>query len=255
MKSSLPFNASVEVTTNAGTLIGKKSNELTAQFDTEAKISAATKKSNEEPRIVDSSYIPEEQRVPGETRYLVTTWYMNGLVSGATTQKYTLSFEDEKNDEYKGFVIGQTDGDKKGSSEGVKSKFAGNLNNGEPMTTVGKTEFTVVEVAYPFSQFEKNKVYTLKNKVTYTLTELDPQVDLAGGSQDKKLITTAASEASVEWSYADPTFDRPVGDVSLYVYGTTPSSGSGMTTTSPSGGVVGSDLTSVGDPGKSPFNG
>ena len=255
MKTSLPFNASVEVTTNAGTLIGKKSNELTAQFDTEAKISTATKKSNEEPRIVDSSYIPEEQRVPGETRYLVTTWYMNGLVSGATTQKYTLSFEDEKNDEYKGFVIGQTDGDRKGSSEGVKSKFAGNLNNGEPMTTVGKTEFTVVEVAYPFSQFEKNKVYTLKNKVTYTLTELDPQVDLAGGSQDKKLVTTAASEASVEWSYADPTFDHPVGDVSLYVYGTTPSYGSGMTTTSPSGVVVDSDLTSVGDPGKSPFNG
>lgn len=255
MKTSLPFDASVEVTTNAGTLIGKKSNELTAQFDTEAKIAAAKKKSSEEPRIVESSYIPEAQRVPGESHYLVAKWYMNAATSRATTQQYTVSFVDEKNDEYKGFIIGQTDGDAQGSAQGIKSSLAGNLNNGQPLASVGETKFTVVEVAYPFSQFKKNTVYTLKNKVTYSFTELDPRVEQAG-AVDEQLTTTASSEASVEWSYANPTFDHPVGDVSLYVYGTMPNaSGSGMKTTAPSGSVVDSDLVSVDKSGASPFDG
>ncbi|MDO4436480.1 MAG: BspA family leucine-rich repeat surface protein [Coriobacteriaceae bacterium] len=244
MKTSAPFDPSIEVTTNAGNLIGKKSNELTAQFDTRAKITGATKKASEEPRIVDSSYIPADQRIKGEERYLVVTWYMNGYVPHGVNQKYTLSLIDKKNDDYKGFIIGKSTGD------GVESSLTQKLNDGKLMAGVGNTEFTTVEVAYPMSQFKKEQTYTLKNKVTYTLTEADPEV--AG---DKQEVTTKEATASVEWKYSDPEFDPVDGDVELYAYGTHPLTGDAMDTLTPSGQSVGSDLASVWDPGCSPFNG
>ena len=88
MEESAPFDAYIEVITHRGNTIALRSNSLTAQFDTEAKVTSVAKRVYERAEIVPASRIPENQRIPGEEKYVLVRWYMWGVTEANT--EYTL---------------------------------------------------------------------------------------------------------------------------------------------------------------------
>ena len=176
MAESAPFNATIEVVTHAGNLIGLKSNDITARFDTHAEIQSATKRQSGAVRRVPASEIPANQRIPDEEEYVIVSWYMNAYVPQSITTEYDLTLRDTvgtvlvegKESNIKGFLIDETGEDDTGASYKDEEVF-----NGYSYDT---SKYTYVEVAYPFSAFEKETDYTFQNSVEYTLTEKDPDV-------------------------------------------------------------------------------
>ena len=242
-KVSDPFQAVIRVVTNKGNVIGKRSSELTALFNTHAEIDSATKRLYGSVGFVGPGSIPVNQRIEGESSYLVVTWYMNAYVDSTVNQPYSLVLKDEKGDEYKGFIINGASGE-----DGVTSSLDQTVMTDE--YRVGPSRYTTVQVAYPMSQFKKGEEYTFKNKVTYTLTETDPKTsycpDGFNDIQDEQQVTTAEATAETTWSYEVPQFADPTGHFNIFKYGNShqPMGDFGMETVSSAGGVV-MDLSSI----------
>ena len=194
MGESEPFWARIQVQTHRGNSIALTSNEITAVFDTEERVDVATKYETGSVSWVGAESIPEEQRVAGESDYVVVTYYMYGHVGGNTEGR--LVRDDVILDSYDGFIIGETDATPRAKSDEVYDGW----NPG------GTTGHQTVRVAYPGSQFEPNVEYRFGNRVTYTLTETDPAV-----GDDPRLVTDASDEAWVPWSWHEPQFVTPTG--------------------------------------------
>lgn len=196
MQISDEFVASIDVTTHYGDLIGLTSNALTARFDTEQVVDAAYKRYVPSIAWVSADQIPESQRVAGEEEYVLVTWDVYGHHWGNT--EFTLDVLDQVMDEYNGFVIGATSTDESGSRvyDDLESGWQSN----------GTFGHMTVRTAYPGSQFEPDTDYLFKNKVTYTLTEMDPTLD-----DDEQKVTVATAAASVPFRWHMPVFKDPEG--------------------------------------------
>ena len=179
MQVSEPFDAYIEVVTNKGNTIALRSTELTAQFDTEAKITGATKRTYGSVTRVEASAIPAAQRIEGEEEYIKVDWYVWGQISSNTY--YTLDLTDTIPDEYDGFIIGATDED--GRTLTKKSVYKGYAN--------GQSNYYYFSVAYPASQFEPDTEYVFHNTITETVTETDPAAEVTNPNvgDDPKLTT------------------------------------------------------------------
>lgn len=258
MAESAPFNATIEVVTHAGNLIGLKSDDITARFDTHAEIQSATKRQSGAVRRVPASEIPEGQRIDGEEEYVVVSWYMNSYVPQSITTEYDLTLRDTvgtvlvegEESDIRGFLIDETDKNGDGASYKDAAVFDG--------YSWGISKYTYVEVAYPFSKFEKETNYTFQNSVEYTLTEKDADVVGSDGSTviDVKKVTKAPAESAVDWYFEDPVFVEPRGHFNVFKYGNSDTpSGDGMETISPTYYTSYSDLHDATWPGYSPWNG
>lgn len=193
MEESDPFDAYIEVVTHKGNLIALRSNAITAQFDTEARVTNAGKAVYQSVERVPASSIPESQRVAGEEEYIKVNWYTWAYRTSNT--KYYLDIKDTIPVEYDGFIINATE--------------ESGLEKSEPQitgTADGRTGYTYFATAYPASQFEPDVEYTFHNSVLYTLTEIDPE-----NGDDPQLITTAPASAQTTWSYSLPKWEDPTG--------------------------------------------
>ncbi|MBQ2059106.1 MAG: hypothetical protein II488_04965, partial [Firmicutes bacterium] len=202
MQVSEPFDAYIEVVTHAGNTIALRSNELTAQFDTEAKITSLSKKVYGSVQRVPASSIPESQRVEGGTEYIKVNWYVWGVIDANTL--YVLDQADTIEDEYSGFVIGAT------SEDGLTIEKSGVYRGSRD----GQTNYYYFSSAYPASQFEPDTDYIFHNNASFTVSEVDPEAEVTNSAvqdSDPALVTTREAGASVKWRYTDPKWIDPSG--------------------------------------------
>ncbi|MBQ4383516.1 MAG: hypothetical protein II795_03470, partial [Firmicutes bacterium] len=202
MRVSDKFDAYIEVVTHKGNTIALRSDKLTAQFDTEAKLDDTSKRVYGKPSRVSASAIPESQRVEGETEYIKVEWYVWGATTANT--QYTLGYTDTIPDEYDGFVIGSTSEDGRTLTEA--SAYNGSRD--------GQTSYYYFSTAYPASQFEPDVVYTFHNSISMTVTEDDPAAEITNPNvqaEDPSLVTTKEASAQVSWSYTNPEWFNPSG--------------------------------------------
>ena len=216
MEVSEYFDAYIEVTTHKGNTIALRSNKLNAQFDTEAKLvnDSVTKRQYGKVERVDASKIPAEQRVNGETEYIVVKWYAWASITANT--EYTLDITDTlpqdkqvtadglKESDVHGFIINATSQD--GHTLVKDDVYVGHNS--------GKTNYYYYETAYPASQFEPNVEYTFHNDIEMTVTEVDPAAEVTNPnvqSEDPQLETTDAPSAQTPWSYRLPEWNNPTG--------------------------------------------
>ena len=183
MEVSEDFDAYIEVTTHKGNIIALRSNKLSAQFDTEARIvnNSLRKKQYQTITRVPASEIPEEQRIEGEEEYILVKWYLWASITANTY--YTMDIVDHipqdaqvtdtlKESEVHGFIIGAT------SEDGITLE-KDNVYRGYKS---GQTKYYYYETAYPASQFEPNVQYTFHNAAEMTITEVDPEAAVTNAS-------------------------------------------------------------------------
>lgn len=215
MEVSEDFDAYIEVTTHKGNTIALRSNKLSAQFDTEAKIvpNSVRKKQYGSIERVDASKIPASQRVPGEEEYILVGWYMWGAVTANTY--YTMDIVDTipqdaqvtnelKESDVHGFLIDATSED--GTVKEANNVYRGYRN--------GQTSYIYYKTAYPASQFQPNVEYTFHNSVEMIITEVDPPAEVTNANVqavDPRLVTSGDAVAAPTWSYRLPEWDNPEG--------------------------------------------
>ena len=204
-QESEPFSAKIEVFTNKGNIIGARSNEITAEFDTQAEVISATTYLYSAVERVPASEIPEGQRASGESSYVIVSWYTNAFVPETTNQEYVLSLTFSKTDGYTGFVVGD---------DGATTSSGSTTMTVTDGYRTGTTPHKLVSIAYPFSQFKSDQTYTFKARAEYTLTECDPE--LRGDPQKQ---SSAVANASEEWHYIAPKFVEPTGHYNVFTYG------------------------------------
>ena len=219
MQETAPFDAYIEVVTHAGNLIALRSNSVTAQFDTEAKITAANKRQYNETKILKASDMPQEVRNkwPDEEYFVVVSWYMWAYRYGNTM--YTIDVEDTIDDEYQQMFRPFSSGNWHVTDNGDGS-YTAVYNEYLKNYTSDRTGYLYADVVYPISQFKPDTNYDFHNKVKYTLTEVDPQAEnKATGEVDPQLVTTAEADGMVRWSYSDPKWQDPTGHFMIWKNG------------------------------------
>lgn len=199
MADSKAFQATIEVSTHKDNIIGLSSNELVARFDTEQVVDRSTKYAIGNPSWVTASSIPADKRIAGEEEYVLVNWYMYCNHYGNT--EFMLQGVDQVMDEYNGFILDSSLTGRHDNKE--YSLFNGWARAGE----IGNLRVTV---AYPGSQFEPDTTYVLKNRITYTLTEKDPECN-----GDPQKVTTTVANASVNFRWHLPVFEDPTGHFML----------------------------------------
>ncbi|MDO4859875.1 MAG: hypothetical protein Q4A48_02490, partial [Bacillota bacterium] len=212
METSAPFDAYIEIVTHAGNLIGLRSNQLKAQFDTEARLTNVNKRVNRVSRV-KASQIPANQRVPGEETYIKVEWYVWGTTASntyytikqtdsipqasASESRTVVSDSYDKFDENKHIrlsdaqeqypdqeprvgstVVLQTEADLNGFVIGGESSDSTELvkENAYRGYRDGSGSYYYFSTAYPASQFKPDVEYTFHNRINYTVTEVDPEV-------------------------------------------------------------------------------
>ena len=202
MQESAPFDASIEVVTHRGNLIALRSNALTCQFDTEAKVTRAWKERKGSPYRVPASQIPEEKRTEGEDEYIVIEWYAYANIVSNTM--YDLKIEDVIPDQYSGFILD--------AQEDLVS-----VRNEDGLYKGGKTKYYYYKTAYPASQFLPDTDYVFDNEATFTLTEEDPEVsdpvnpNVNDGEADPQLVTVESDPAQAVYRWSMPKWNQPTG--------------------------------------------
>lgn len=207
MADSLEYEARIEVTTHRGNTIGLTSNSLVARFDTEQQVTGSWKQ-HVSHEWVAASEVPERQRVPGETDYLVVTWQAWAEHYGNT--EFTLRAKDTPTDAYQGKVI----------EEGMAADGTMTYGLASGWQTNGGIGYVTARVAYPGSQFAPDTDYLLTNSITYTLTEADPE-----SNGDPQKVTEATAEASLPFRWHEPVFDPPKGHFMMNKIGNDGASG------------------------------
>ena len=222
MEETNPFDVKIEVVTWKGNLMGKTSNALTAQLDTEARINSVTKGvSTGSPRRVQASAIPAQYRIEGETEYVLIDWWIRSDNNANTMYNY--SFEDVipntikdlttgEEIEIEGFIINHVEND----ARQLNYTSGNQLGYGNSSSTSHR-----IQVAYPASPFiaklDPNTGighrYEFKNSVTAKVTEYDPEQKGNPNVQatDPKLVTVKSTTATTTFLFRDPQFIEPTG--------------------------------------------
>ena len=233
MDVSAPFSASIQVTTHKGNTIAKTSNELTAQFDTQAKLSDVGKRVSSSAKRVKASQvnIPEQlrEKYADEEEFIVVSWYAWGTMNANT--KYTIDQTDVIPSDKVVYTTSDgvevTEADAGGFLIGSTAENGTELDKGRVYTghKNGVTSYYYFQTAYPASQFEPDTRYTFHNDVTMTSTEWDPEVDsnlnpnVNDGQPDPKLTTTMSTSAQTTWSYTNPVWKDPTGHFMVFKNG------------------------------------
>lgn len=222
MEESLPFDAYIQVTTHKGNTLALRSNALTAQFDTEAKLTDLNKRvSGSASRVSASSVnVPENlrERYADETEFIVVNWYVWGETNANTPyemsqvdvipgDKIVATTDDGQITEIdaQGFIVGAT------AEDGME------IDRGTVYTGYrdGVTGYYYYKTAYPASQFQPDTTYTFHNSVTATVTETDPEVTERTNPNvqetDPQLETTKSASTQTTWRYTNPKWEDPTG--------------------------------------------
>lgn len=204
MDISNEFKALVQVVNHAGNTMMLHSNELTAQFDTDAKINKVTKKLYDEPEIVSLTNVP--QGMESESgKYVKVTWYVTVLNKANTYYKLdyvdTIPTEETNNEgeTYRGFIINATTED--GHTLEKNNAYAGYQTD--------KLITYKVQTAYPLEQFEEEHSYIFHNNIEFTLTEKD----------DPTNTSTKSVSATGTWDYTHPEYPETSGHFMLFKNG------------------------------------
>ena len=210
MQTSAPFSADIYVETFANSkVLGLRSNSLTAVFDTDVNLTAVEKKQAGNVQIVPKSVIPADQRVlkedgTEEEYYVLVNWYMTASTTSNTY--YSLTYTDElvknrNNTTYNGFIVKSYNN---AVSDGANGKDTVSTNAGTSAAFHGYREMngntSMVQTAYPYSQFKAGTYYYFKNKVTYNLVE-----------DDTGKTVSKSSDIEIRWYYEDPKWPTPGG--------------------------------------------
>ena len=205
------FTAYIEAVTNAGNTIGRESNALNAQIDTEASAVKVLKNAPvAEPVRVSADKIPANQRIPGETEYIVATWYVYGDVAANTM--YNIELIDTILDEYGGFVL-------ENETPAVYTK-ENNINKNWDNDYIYSPVRLTYKTAYPASQFQPDTTYVFRNKIEMRITEADPAV-----GSDPQLTTVQIASRSQTYRYRRPTFVMTSGTFNVFKAGNDGASG------------------------------
>ena len=194
--------ATIEVTTWAGNVIGKKSGTLRCEIDTAAEVQSASKERSGTIDVVTAASVPDSAKVEGENEYVRVHWYTWAYVNA--NQTFDLDYVDTVTDAYESATDGHDGDNAKVKSGEVYSRTCMN----------GRTRYDHFYVYYPFSQFEPDTDYTFKNSVTYMLTETDPEV-----GSDPRQATSQTATAQAIWNYHLPEFKVPTGHFMVYKMG------------------------------------
>ena len=210
MKVSEPFTAEIFVRVHTGKLISLKSNTITAQFDTEARVvPGSASKTAREIKIVDANSIPKAQRIEGEQAYVIVRYYTIATIEANT--RYTLTVKDYIPDQLGGFILKATSEDGRELEEVV---YEG--------TRSGKTVNYWYTVAYPVSAFTPDQEVILKNSVEFKVTEVDPEADVSNPNvqdPDPQLVTTDTAVCTPRYTYRLPKWVDPDGHYMIWKNG------------------------------------
>ncbi|MBQ8618824.1 MAG: Cna B-type domain-containing protein, partial [Clostridia bacterium] len=234
MSETEPITAHVEVVTNQGNTIELTSTPITAQLDTQAKITGAYKDGElfEDYPGLDEKLLANLPEGTNPEDYIYVRWYT--YHSHNNNQPYSLDIEDVLSDAYEKTVGDDGEIEERVVTEGI---FLGSTNYAGEVLTDGEIDFTAeigdhfagtttgnqyANTVYMWSAYKKDafevpnanepqRVYYFENEVTWTLTETDKTVEDAGNGkgEDIQKVTTAKDEVIV--SYAPVKWQRPRG--------------------------------------------
>jgi pilin isopeptide linkage protein/uncharacterized repeat protein (TIGR02543 family) len=220
------LDITVELTTHAGTLLSSTTNSLTAQVDTQEKMSSANKAyyrhtSRTAAELKAAGYVLPKKADGSEYEdadsFLVVTWYTYAYRSGNTD--FSTSFTDTPTGTL-------ADGSEASCFELRVGDTPLHIVDNDIWEEDGNTTYQYVDIAYPMDQFVKleNKANTLSNVAAWTLTETD--------SRD---TSKAEAHASFTYTYHKPAYQPTSGAMNLDKWGV--SSDKKMTTYSDSDDV------------------
>lgn len=200
------IQATIEVTTHLGNIIGLKSSELDAQVNTTQEVVRANKevKTKNNPKVITRDEmlaldaIPQdiEAAYPNEKYFVIVDWYTWSYHTG--NQPYTLTAFDTRTDDYDGWVV---KGDAKTIDLGVVQ---------QDWYKPGMSSYSSMTTAFPLSQFEPDTTHVFKNHIDYHLEPIDKVDD----------PTDAGADAQVSWSYSEPEeWGGTIGNFNVFKWG------------------------------------
>ncbi|MGI6033457.1 MAG: Cna B-type domain-containing protein, partial [Coriobacteriales bacterium] len=191
MAKSSNLSADLTVKTTQGNELKASSNAITAQIDTNVRLSSATKRVDSTSVLTKDEMVEKGYTIPSEyaqeEKFLVVDWQLYSYVTGNTY--YSLTWQD---------TAGATM--QKGSetvpckSFFVKNESGTALNNSSSM---GST-YRYAYIAYPYSQFEQDITYKMNNTVDWTCKETD------NGYTTTKQATSTCTFSYTSGKYAEP---------------------------------------------------
>lgn len=181
-----PFNALVEVTTNKGDKILKRTNGVQAEIDTRARLDSIQQNALYTFEKYNDRVFPKELKPENDKDYIYVAWPSS--ITTEATQPYTVDVTARFNEgpNNKGAILlGYSAGGKqvKTSDPTIKNVFDGYVAN----ASASHANVTYY-VAYPRSNFKNFESYMLSNTVEYTLT-----------SKDDKEVTKKSATQSLEY--------------------------------------------------------
>lgn len=178
------FLASVELVTNAGTLLSKTSNEIDCTIDTGEKISKAYDRVSSFSSTWDESW-PAEYKPQNPDDFVYVDWYSYAVVGG--NQAYDISVKhDITASDIQGTVLGMTGaGVVGGGATGAEAKLATTTYSSSGSTA----HYVHLYTAFPKDKIEAGKTYTFRDSVAYTLTDSDDGTETTATASAKRPYT------------------------------------------------------------------
>ena len=200
------FYGTVNLTTHSGNVLSMTSNKLDASVDTNEEIGIARLRCESLSESYPSDW-PAELKPENADEYVYIDWYSYVTTKG--NQPYTLTINtDSSACGYDSALLGVTfDGVayKNGEGGSTQTVRLTDENAYDTTRTGDYTGYVHTYVAYPKSQFPDGGHYTIKHKITYSLT-----------SADDHKVTTAPAEA--QKAYSPISFKDPQGHFNVFKY-------------------------------------
>lgn len=211
---SKPFWAVANVTTHAGTLLGKKSNEIDATFDTSEQIKTAENSIALLTEAWDEEW-PSELKPSNAKDYVYADFYSWATVEG--NQEFSVKVQHSasvKNVEG-GSSVGSVQLLGIRDQNGQVQKGTGSASGTWTLSSSGYTAtdtrdfFVHAYVAVPKGKVPANKKYDFIDDVTYTVTSIDDRA-------------STSKSGSAKQTYAPLSFVNPGGHFNVFKSGSIP---------------------------------
>lgn len=203
------FNATISVNTKEENIIQKTSNDITANFDTFARISGAYKNSPYNPIESYPSDFPSELRPENSDKYVYVAYDVHAY--SEANQPFSVSIKDNSSMDVNGDVIvlgyEDTRNGKITKGNGTNELDLGIVDS--EYLSNGQNFFGKVYVAYSKDSMEAGVRYKLSNNIEYTMTALD----------DKE-VTTSSAKSTKDFMLLK--FEVPTGHFYVDKYGKGP---------------------------------
>src|SRR5574344_490685 len=203
------FNATISVNTKEDNVIKKTSNDLTANFDTFAKISGAYNNAPYDPIETYPFHFPNELRPENSDKYVYVAYDVHAY--SEANQPFSVSIKDNSTMNVNGDVVvlgyENTRNGKITKGNGTNKLDLG-IVDGEYLSN-GQNFFGKVYVAYSKDNIQPGVRYKLSNNIEYTMTALD----------DKEVTKTYAKSTK---DFMLLTFEAPIGHFYVEKHGQGP---------------------------------